>query len=130
MSTIEFKKWEVVRHPLWMTDEEFDELKVFVNSTDFSQYEHAHTLEFAKHKLIVLVYTSNKLEETIPKDCSEHETYALLKRLLDNVDSAFARRKRTGKQTVTISIQLVVRSDATALAGRTVSDVSYTSFGC
>jgi fido (protein-threonine AMPylation protein) len=88
-----FKKWEVMRHPPWMTDEEFDELNVFVNSTDFSQYEHAPTLEFAKHKLIVLVYTSNKLEQTIPKGCSEHETYALLKRLLDNTDSAFSEEK-------------------------------------
>lgn len=85
--------WNVERHPPWMTDEEFTELKVFVNSTDFSQYEHDQTLDFAKHKLIVLVYTSNKLEGTIPKGCSEHETYALLRRLLDNSDSAYPEEK-------------------------------------
>lgn len=65
----------------WMTPEELEELADSVPKfpTFCAKYaSHPSMIEFRKHKAISMIYTSNKLEDTLPKSASEHDTYQLL----------------------------------------------------
>jgi len=73
---------------VWIEDdEEFESLKSFIRSFDITQNPysgHPHLPEFRRHKAISLIYSSNKLESTIPIGMSQMDTY----KILDNVFSA------------------------------------------
>mmetsp|Transcript_12374 Transcript_12374/g.18770 ORF Transcript_12374/g.18770 Transcript_12374/m.18770 type:complete len:296 (+) Transcript_12374:82-969(+) len=68
----------------WMTDGDYEHLRHILPK--FSQYaceykSHSRMKEFRWNKSIAMIYTSNKLEGTLPKSAQEHETYRILSEL-------------------------------------------------
>ena len=73
----------------WMGDEELPELIKFCNSmmNYNDKYKNSTRMKtFRKLTCISFIYTSNRLEDTLPKNSSYHDTYAILNRIFDDDD--------------------------------------------
>jgi fido (protein-threonine AMPylation protein) len=78
--------------PLWIADHDGEvAVRNMLLECEKDRQDTPYLKRFSQAKILTFIYTSNKLEATIPKGASEHATYKLLQDLLQHSNGEYIK---------------------------------------